>query len=111
MKTMARHWEEQFDELMKDGRTGQYRERLEWFLFKLHLAVQTVETQSDGTQLLIFCDGSVYSEEAELDALLALAPRRNSGRKDNQTQFACGSADQKRCRKGQAYVGRVQRRG
>jgi hypothetical protein len=78
MKSIARHWEDQFDKLMKDGRTGQYRERLEWFLFKLHVAVQAFETQGDGSKLLIFSDGSVYGGESELDALLALAPRRRS---------------------------------
>lgn len=88
---------------MKDGRTGQYRERLEWFLFKLHLAVQTVETQSDGTQLLIFCDGSVYGEEAELDQLLALSPRRGSGPRHRKALFACGRS--KHCRKGNQNVG------
>lgn len=105
MKTIARHWEDQFDELMKDGRTGQYRERVEWFLFKLHLAVHTVETQSDGTKLLIFPDGSVYGEESELDALLAPAPRRNSGPRHSQRLSARGRS--KHCRKGKQNVGRV----
>jgi hypothetical protein len=76
MKTMARRWEEKFENVMSDGRRGQYKQRLEWFLFQLHLAVQTVETQSDGSRLLIFSDGSVYGEESELDALLALARQR-----------------------------------
>lgn len=78
MKSIARHWEEQFDQLMENGRNGQYRERVEWFLFKLHRAVETFETQGDGSRLLIFSDGSVYGEESELDALLALAPRQSS---------------------------------
>ncbi len=78
MKSIARHWEEQVEELVKAGRTGQYRKRLEWFLFELRLAVQTFETQGDGTKLLIFSDGSVYGGESELDALLAPAPRRQS---------------------------------
>jgi hypothetical protein len=78
MKSIARHWEEQFDELVKHGLTSQYKERLEWFLFKLHLAVQAFETQGDGSRLLIFSDGSVYGGESELDALLMLAPRRRS---------------------------------
>jgi hypothetical protein len=60
MKTMAKHWEEQFEDVMRDGPKGQFRERLEWFLFRLELAIQTIETQSDGSKLLIFPDGSVY---------------------------------------------------
>ena len=71
MKTIAKHWEEKFEDVMRDGRTGQYRQRLEWFLFKLNLAVHTVETQTDGSRLLIFIDGSVYGEESELNVLLA----------------------------------------
>jgi hypothetical protein len=78
MKSIARHWEEQFEEVMKAGRAGQYRKRLEWFLLELRLAVQTFETQGDGTKLLIFSNGSVYGGESELDPLLALAPRRQS---------------------------------
>jgi hypothetical protein len=60
MKTTAKYWEGQFEDVMCDGPKGQFRQRLEWFLFKLHFAVHAVETQSDGTQLLIFGDGSVY---------------------------------------------------
>ena len=104
MKTMAKHWEEQFEDVMRDGRKGQFRERLEWFLFRLQLAVQSVETQSDGSKLLIFPDGSVYPGESELDALLAPASRRP---KQSQTQFARGRNHQKRCRKGNGYVGRI----
>lgn len=78
MKTMAKYWEERFEEVMRDGRRGQFRQRLEWFLFKLHLAVHAVETQSDGCKLLIFRDGSVYSEESELDAFLPPAGRQKS---------------------------------
>lgn len=51
MKSITRYWGKQFGELTKDGRTGQHRERLEWFLFKLHLAVQAFETQGDLTAL------------------------------------------------------------
>lgn len=76
MNLIARYWEKQFEELMKDGRTGQYGETLESFLLKLHLAVQAIEIQSDGSRVLIFRDGSVYGDESERDALLALAPRR-----------------------------------
>lgn len=72
MKTTAKYWEGQFEDVMRDGPRGQFRQRLEWFLFQLHLAVQTVETQSDGSRLLIFRDGSVYGEESELDELLPL---------------------------------------
>jgi hypothetical protein len=104
MKTIAKHWEEQFEDLMRDGRRGQFRQRLEWFLFRLHLVVHTVETQSDGTQLLIFGDGSVYGGESQLDALLALASEQNSGRQRTQAQFARGGKDQKRDGKGNEYV-------
>jgi hypothetical protein len=75
---MAKHWEEQFEDVMRDARRGQFRRRLDWFLFKLNLAVHAVETQSDGSKLLILRDGSVYGEESQLDALLARAPRRRS---------------------------------
>jgi hypothetical protein len=75
METMAKHWEDQFDDVMRDGRKGQFRPRLEWFLFKLNRAVRTVEIQSDGSKLLIFSDGSVYGEESQLDRLLTLASR------------------------------------
>ena len=111
MKTMAKRWKEQFEDLVRDGRKGQFRQRLEWFLFKLHLAAHTVETQSDGTRLLIFRDGSVYGEESELDALLALAPGWNSERQRTQTQFARGTKDQKRCRKGTGYAARIKQHG
>ena len=111
MKTMAKHWEEQFEDLMRDGRKGQFRQRLEWFLFKLHLAVHTVETQSDGTQLLIFGDGSAYGGESEPDGLLALASGRNSGRQRAETQSARGEKDQKQCRRGNGYVARIQQHG
>lgn len=105
MKTMAKHWEEQFDDLMKDGRTGHYRQRLEWFLFRLHAAVWTVESQSDGSKLLIFIDGSVYREESGLDALLALAHGRHP-----ECRRTRGNNYQKRCGKGNGYAGRVQGR-
>jgi hypothetical protein len=111
MKSIARHWEEQFEKLMNDDRTGQYRERLEWFLFKLQLAVQVFETQGDGSRLLIFSDGSVYGEESELDALLALPPRRISKDKRGQSRFAPGTNDHKRCRDENRRVAPVQRRG
>lgn len=107
MKTIARHWEEQFDELIRDGRSGQYTQRLDWFLFKLHLAVQTFETQSDGSRLLIFRDGSVYGEESELDVLLALPQGRHSGYRRVQTKCARGRKNQKGCRKGNEYVGPI----
>jgi hypothetical protein len=111
MKTMAKHWEGQFEDVMRDGPRGQFRQRLEWFLFRLHLAVHTVETQSDGTQLLIFGDGSVYGGESQLDALLALAPGRNSERQHAQTQFGRGDKDQKRCKRRNGYRwGRINRR-
>lgn len=97
MKTMAKHWQEEFEDVMHDGRKGQLRQRLEWFLFKLHLAVHRVETQSDGTKLLIFDDGSVYGEESELDALLTQARRRKS----NATAFSHAARRHERCRKGQ----------
>jgi hypothetical protein len=100
MKNIARHWEERFDDVMSDGRKGQYKQRLEWFLFNLHSAVQNVEVLSDGSRLLIFEDGSVYGEESELDALLALARRRKS------------KAKQERCRKGRGdATPRAQLRG
>jgi len=51
MKAMAKHWQEQFENVMRDGRRSQFRQRLEWFLFKLHRAVHKVETQSDGSKL------------------------------------------------------------
>ena len=101
MKTIARLWEEQFEDLMHDGPRGQFRQRLEWFLFRLHLAVHTVETQSDGSKLFIFRDGSVYGEESELDSLLTLASRRP--RRD-QAQFGRARNDQNRCRKANGYV-------
>lgn len=100
MKTMAKHWEERFEDVMRDGRRGQFRQRLEWFLFRLHQAVWAVETQSDGSKLLIFMDGSVYGAESQLDALLALAPRRNSGPRHNQPKCAPRRNDQKHCREG-----------
>ena len=111
MKTMAKYWVGQFEDVMRDGSRGQFRQRLEWFLFRLQLAVHTVETQSDGTQLLIFSDGSVYGGESQLDALLALAPGRNSGRQRTETQSARGEKDQKHCRKGNGYVARIQQHG
>lgn len=111
MKTMAKFWEAQFEDVMRDGRRGQFRQRLEWFLFRLHLAVHAIETQSDGTQLLIFGDGSVYPGESELDALLALAPGRNSERQHTETQFARGDNDQKSCRKGNGHVARIKQSG
>lgn len=110
MKTMARRWEKRFDELMKESRTGQYRERVEWFVFKLHLAVQAVETQSDGSKLLIFRDGSVYGEESDLAALLALGPRQNCERKQTQPELVGGRNAEKPCRKGNRDAGRVQSR-
>lgn len=81
MKTIARYWEERFEELESDGRGRHYAQRLEWFLFQLHWAVQTFETQSDGSKLLIFDDGSVYGEESELDAF---SPRRDAGNQRQQ---------------------------
>lgn len=45
-------------------------------IFATDVSVQTIEKQSDGSRLLIFDDGSVYGEESELDALLALARHR-----------------------------------
>jgi hypothetical protein len=108
MKTIARHWEDRFDELIKDGLSGHYKQRLEWFLFKLHSAVQTFECQNDGSRLLIFDDGSVYGEESELDALLALARRRKS----KTTAFSHAARRQEHCRKKQRYVTpRIQLRG
>jgi hypothetical protein len=100
MKTIARYWEEKFDDLIRDGRSGQYKQRLEWFLFRLHLAVQTVETQSDGSKLLIFEDGSAYGEESDLDALLQPACRRKS----EAARFTPASKKRERCRKGQRHV-------
>jgi len=97
MKTIARYWEERFEEPESDGRGRHYAQRLEWFLFQLHLAVQAFETQSDGSKLLIFDDGSVYGEESELDALLTQARRRKS----NATAFSHAARRHERCRKGQ----------
>ncbi len=71
MKTIARYWEDRFEELENDRRGRHYAQRLEWFLFQLHSSVWTSETQSDGSRLLIFIDGSVYGEESELNVLLA----------------------------------------
>ena len=104
MKTNARYWEEQFYDLMSYGRTRQYRERLQWFLFKLHLAIQTTERQSDGSTLLIFDDGSVFGEESDLDALLSLAPRRNFSRNHANTRFARSEKKRERCREQVKHV-------
>ena len=101
MKTMAQHWEEQFEDVLRDGLKGQFRQRLQWFLFKLHRAVHVVETQSDGSKLLVFRDGSVYGEESELDSLLTLADRRP---KRDQTQFVRGRNQHGHCRKVLEYA-------
>ena len=101
MKTMAMHWEKQFENLMRDGRRGQFRERLAWFLFKLHRAVHTVETQSDGSKLLIFRDGSVYPGESDLVSLLTLACRRQ---KRSRARVAGDGNDQNPRRKADGYV-------
>ena len=78
MDGMARQWEEEFQFLERKSQCDRYADKLKSFLLRLHSSAHTFEPQSDGSRLIVFSDGTVYSEESELDSLLERARRWNA---------------------------------
>jgi hypothetical protein len=70
MRNIAQRWEDKFEFLQRERTSRHYRKQLKSFLHDLHANAKTFETQSDGTKLLIFADGSVYGDESELERIL-----------------------------------------